>query len=259
MKISGNTFIVTGGASGLGEAAVRKIVKEGGNAVIIDVNVDGAEKIAQELGTDRVLAPGKVDVTEEEPVKKALELALERFETLAGAVICHGVVGPPQSITGYGPGNALTSYEQMKFVSSINFLGVYNVAQKVAEILIKQEPLAEDGERGAIILISSIAGLDGSLVSYGTTKSAVAGMILPFAREVAPFGVRVMGIAPGVFQTPMTQMLTDNPDAANSILQMFPKRMGQPLEFADLVAFILETPMLNGSVIRIDAGVRLQV
>jgi 3-hydroxyacyl-CoA dehydrogenase/3-hydroxy-2-methylbutyryl-CoA dehydrogenase len=95
---------------------------------------------------------------------------LERFGTLAGAVICHGVLGAPPSITGYGPDNALTSYAQMKFVTGINFLGVYNVAQKVAEILIKQEPLAEDGERGAIILISSIAGLDGSLVSYGTTK-----------------------------------------------------------------------------------------
>jgi NAD(P)-dependent dehydrogenase (short-subunit alcohol dehydrogenase family) len=95
---------------------------------------------------------------------------LERFGSLAGAVICHGVIGAPPSVIGYGPGNALTSYEQMKFVTGINFLGVYNVAQKVAEILIKQEPLAEDGERGAIILISSIAGLDGSLVSYGTTK-----------------------------------------------------------------------------------------
>jgi 3-hydroxyacyl-CoA dehydrogenase/3-hydroxy-2-methylbutyryl-CoA dehydrogenase len=103
-------------------------------------------------------------------VQRALDLALESFGTLAGAVVCHGVIDPPPSISGYGPGNALTSYGQMKFVSNINFLGVYNVAQKVSEILLKQEPLSEDGERGVIILISSIAGLDGSLVAYGSAK-----------------------------------------------------------------------------------------
>lgn len=158
------------------------------------MNEDGANRLARELGEDRVLAPGKVDVTQEvsrhdkiilelgnpmltimfnvfqDDVAQALEMAVKHFGTLAGAIICHGILGAPASITGYGPGNALTSLDQIKYVGKVNFLGVYNVAQKVADILIKQEPLTDDGERGVIIMVTSIAGLDGSILAYGTSK-----------------------------------------------------------------------------------------
>ncbi|CAO3680193.1 unnamed protein product [Umbelopsis ramanniana] len=257
MKVYGNTFIVTGGASGLGEATVKTLVEQGGNAVIFDLNEDGANRLARELGQDRVLAPGKVDVTQEDDVAQALEMAVKHFGNLAGAILCHGILGAPASITGYGPGNALTSFDQIKYVGNVNFLGVYNVAQKVADILIKQEPLTDDGERGVIIMVTSIAGLDGSILAYGTSKAAIAGLVLPFARELAPFGVRVMGIAPGAFDTPMTQVLPQEFNAAAVHLQLYPKRIGQAQEFSSVVSLILENVMLNGSVIRLDAGTRM--
>jgi NAD(P)-dependent dehydrogenase (short-subunit alcohol dehydrogenase family) len=160
---------------------------------IFDLNEDGANRLARELGKDRVLAPGKVDVTQEvrrcnkiilelathvnhdvqcfqDDVAQALEMAVKHFGSLAGAIICHGILGAPASITGYGPGNALTSFDQIKYVGKVNFLGAYNVAQKVADILIKQEPLSDEGERGVIIMVTSIAGLDGSILAYGTSK-----------------------------------------------------------------------------------------
>ncbi|KAI9287223.1 hypothetical protein BC943DRAFT_289481 [Umbelopsis sp. AD052] len=257
MKISGNTFIVTGGASGLGEATVKTLVEQGGNAVILDVNDDGAKRLAQELGEDRVLAVGKVDVTQEDEVAQALALAVEQFGPLAGAIICHGILGASPSMTGYGPGNALTSYDQLKYVSNVNFFGAFNVAQKVADILIKQEPSQDDGERGVIIMVTSIAGLDGSILAYGTSKAAIAGLVLPFARELAPFGIRVMGIAPGAFNTPMTQVLPQEFNAAAVQIQLYPKRIGQAQEFSSLVSYILDNVMLNGSVIRLDAGTRM--
>ncbi|KAI8583689.1 hypothetical protein K450DRAFT_222305 [Umbelopsis ramanniana AG] len=259
MKFSGNTFVVTGGASGLGEATVRKIVEQGGNAVIIDVNTENAKKLSEELGEDRVLAPGRVDVTDEDQVDQALALAVERFGTLGGAIICHGVIGAPTSIPGYGPSNGLTSVQQVKFVNNINFIGVYTVAQKVSEIIIKQETVNDDAERGVIVMVSSSAGLDGVLLAYGVAKAGVAGLILPMARELAPFGIRVMGIAPGGFMTPMAISTAQLGDAfvAPGYSPGFPRRAGDPSEFAFMVSHIVENPMLNGHVVRLDAGVRL--
>ncbi|KAI8583688.1 hypothetical protein K450DRAFT_222300 [Umbelopsis ramanniana AG] len=256
MKISGNTFIVTGGASGLGESTIRKIVGQGANAVVIDLNEEGAKKLSEEFGEDRVLATGSVNVTDEAQVEKALALAVEHFGTIAGAIICHGVAGAVPSIPGFGPNNALTSFQQMKFVSDINYLAVFCVAQKVVEIIMKQEPLNEEGERGIIVMVSSVAGLDGSTSAYGPSKAAVAGLVLPLAREWAPFGIRVAGIAPGYFVTPMT---TNLPEEYQSMLipNVFPKRLGLPAEFANTVSYVLENVMVNGSILRLDAGVRL--
>ncbi|KAI9254571.1 short-chain dehydrogenase/reductase SDR [Phascolomyces articulosus] len=265
MHLQGNIFVVTGGASGLGHQVVKSIVEQDGYAIIMDINATGANKAVQSLGSDKVYSSGSVDVTSEEQVQRAIKGGLSYFNSnnkdkesvpsllLAGAVLCSGIVLSPQKIQGYGPDKHLTSYSQFKHVLSVNLLGTYNVAQQVAQTIIENnKPLDEDGERGIIITTSSMLGLDGTLVGYGTSKAGIAGMTLPLARELASFGIRVMSIAPGPFETPMKNVLP----GANPPVSLFPKRHGYPHEFSDLVLQIITNPMLNGSVIRLDGGLR---
>ena len=206
-----------------------------------------------------------------------------------GAVLSSGIVSPPKALDGYGPNFSLTSYQQFEHVINVNLLGTYCVAQKVSEILLKNEPMNQDGERGIIITVSSILGLDGLIVGYGTSKgiftkcafiksnliysnhlAGIAGLTLPLAKELSPFGIRVMSIAPGVFGKIMCKFaffflnfnktLLDTPIVDRSSnttpLALFPKRLGNPNEFADLVLQIIQMPMLNGSVIRLDGALR---
>ncbi|KAI9480288.1 MAG: hypothetical protein EXX96DRAFT_561956 [Benjaminiella poitrasii] len=257
MKITGNVFIVTGGASGLGEQVVRSIVAKGGFVSIFDINAILAKKLIEELGQDKCYFHGPTDVSIESQVDLAMEKTMEQFfingssVMLGGAIICSGVVMAPQSIKGYGTGieASLTSYEQFEHVIRINLLGTYCVAQKVANRLLKNEPMNEDGEKGVIITVSSILGLDGFLVAYGTSKAGIAGLTLPLAKELSPFGIRVMCIAPGVFDTPLA-----NSSDTNAPLSLFPHRLGKPKEFSDLALQIIQMPMLNGSVIRLDGA-----
>ncbi|KAI8143768.1 short-chain dehydrogenase [Fennellomyces sp. T-0311] len=252
MHIEGNTFIVTGAASGLGEHVARSIVDQGGHVVIMDINCTRAKQLVQSLGSDKAYFDEPIDVTEEEKVQKAIETGVSHFRRpLAGVVVCSGIVWPPQSIVGYGPNQQLTSYAQFKHVININLLGAYNVAQKAAEHMIHNTPFNEDGERGVIITTSSMLGLDGTLVGYGTSKAGVAGLTLPLAKELSEFGIRVMSIAPGPFETPLVQAAP-----VKAPVSLFPKRHGQPSEFSDLVLHIITHPMLNGSVIRLDGGLR---
>ncbi|KAI8343996.1 3-hydroxyacyl-CoA dehydrogenase type-2 [Chlamydoabsidia padenii] len=253
MKIEGNLFVVTGGAGGIGKEVVRTIVAQKGYAVIFDLNAAFGKTLSEELGEKNAFFPGPVDCTDETQVENALESSLKHFEgiRLAGTIVCHGVLFPPQSLTGYGPDSMLTGYKQFEFYVKVNLLGCYLVAQKVAEKLIKNDPFNDDNERGVIITTTSISALDGTMVGYGTAKSGVAGMTLPLAKELAPHGVRVMSIAPGPFDTPIL-----DPFPTGSPPCLFPKRIGKPHEFADLCVSIINNAMLNGSVIRLDGGFR---
>ncbi|CDH51730.1 short-chain dehydrogenase reductase sdr [Lichtheimia corymbifera JMRC:FSU:9682] len=241
-------------ASGLGKQVVESLIAQGAFVVIIDINAAGSEKVVAALGKDHVFFPGSVDVSSEEQFNEALHKGIAQFPQaiLAGAIICSGVVWPPHHLEGYGPENALTSFGQFKHIVGVNLLGAYNVAQQVANLLIKNDPFDDDGQRGVIITTSSIMGLDGSLLAYGTSKAGVAGMTLPMARELANFGVRVMSIAPGPFETPLVHAVPN----VQAPPCLFPKRYGRPSEFADLVLHIIDNPMLNGSVIRLDGAIR---
>ncbi|KAG2179175.1 hypothetical protein INT43_002025, partial [Umbelopsis isabellina] len=244
-------------ASGLGEAVAKQLIHAGCNIVIFDIQEADPQRLCQQLYQGQVLVPGTVDVRDQEQVAQGIDQAKKRFGSLAGAIICHGIVHGPPDIKGYGPDALLCSFKQFEYVIKVNLLGTYNVAQQVANTLVMQEPLDTDGERGVIIMVSSIAGIDGAVLPYGTSKAAIAGLTLPFARELASFGVRVMTVAPGVFDTPMTRGMPPEYNAVAEKLQQFPKRSGQPSEFASLIQNILENTMLNGSVIRLDGGMRL--
>ncbi|KAF1797139.1 hypothetical protein V8B55DRAFT_1485923 [Mucor lusitanicus] len=254
MLISGYLFIVTGGARGLGEQVVRSLVEHGAFVSILDVNVELAEKLVEELGHDKCYFYGSTDVSKEAEVDIALTKTLAHFPnaTVGGAVLSSGIVSPPASLSGYGPDLSLTSYQQFEHVIKVNLLGTYCVAQKVSELLLKNEPMNQDGERGIIITVSSILGLDGLMVGYGTSKAGIAGLTLPLAKELSPFGIRVMSVAPGVFDTP----IVDRSSSKATPVGLFPKRLGTPTEFSDLVLQIIQMPMLNGSVIRLDGALR---
>ncbi|ORZ01455.1 short-chain dehydrogenase/reductase SDR [Syncephalastrum racemosum] len=251
-NLKDKAFIVTGGASGLGEQVARTLHKNGAHVIIFDINVMRGNAVSGELG-DRV-SFYKVDVRCERTVQEMVEAACTACTvSLAGAILCSGVVLPPGNAVGYGPDRVLTSIAQFKAVVDINLIGTYNVAQHVAARLIENKPYNDDGERGVIITTSSLLGLDGVLTAYATSKAGVAGLTLPLARELSPFGVRVVSVAPGPFDTPLVQ--TDGlAQSAPSCL--FPKRYGKPDEFASLVLHVLENPMLNGSVLRLDGGLR---
>ncbi|KAG0185479.1 Short-chain dehydrogenase reductase SDR [Apophysomyces sp. BC1034] len=222
-------------------------------ALIIDLDVDHSKQLVQELGP-QVYFPGPINVTSEIAIQEALTSSAAQFpeNSFGGAVLCSGVVLPPKEIDGYGPNKQLTSYRQFEHLISVNLLGTYNVAQQLAQYLISQPPANEDQERGIIITVSSMLGLDGTLVSYATSKAGVAGLTLPLARELAQFGIRVMSVSPGPFETPLVTKTTifDTPPC------LFPHRLGQPAEFSDLVLHIISNRMLNGSVIRLDGALR---
>ncbi|CEP15050.1 hypothetical protein [Parasitella parasitica] len=253
MIITKHLFIVTGGARGLGEQVVRSLIKHGAFVSIFDINDELSHKLVNELGQNECYFHGRTDVSKEADVEAALEKTIAHFPNtiLRGAVLCSGIVSPPKAIQGYGPELSLTSFQQFEHVIKVNLLGTYCVAQKVANVLLKNEPIGQDGERGIIITVSSILGLDGLIVGYGTSKAGISGLTLPLAKELAPFGIRVMSVAPGVFDTPIR-----NRSSNNTRLPLFPKRLGDPIEFADLVLQIIQMPMLNGSTIRLDGALR---
>ncbi|SAM06150.1 hypothetical protein [Absidia glauca] len=254
MQIKGNTFIVTGGASGLGEGTVRKLVEAGGNVSIFDLNDENARELAKSLGESQVFVPGKVDVTSEVIVREAIQKTVEKFGKLAGVINCGGVATAAK-VARRGKSAHTLTLDLFDFTIRVNLIGTYNVCRQVSEVLVNQDPFTEDGERGVIINTASIAYQDGQAgqVAYSASKGGVASMTLPMARDLAPAGVRVLAIAPGLFQTNMTAMVNEKvlKDA------IFPHRMGKPHEFAKLVASIIENGMLNGEVIRIDGATRL--
>jgi NAD(P)-dependent dehydrogenase (short-subunit alcohol dehydrogenase family) len=252
MNIEGKAFIVTGGASGLGRAVVETIVSAGGRAVILDVNANTGKAAEQALGSNVRFA--QADVTSEDQVKAAVEMAVSAFGGLHGVVNAAGI-GPAAKVLGKNGPHALDLFEK---TIRVNLVGTFNVIRLAAAVMAQNAPDAS-GERGVIINTASIAAFDGQIgqPAYAASKGGIVGMTLPIAREFAALGIRVITIAPGIFDTPLLAAL---PEAARVSLGQqvpFPSRLGQPREYAALARHIIENEMLNGEVIRLDGALRM--
>jgi NAD(P)-dependent dehydrogenase (short-subunit alcohol dehydrogenase family) len=252
MNVSGSTALVSGGSSGLGEACVRLLSEAGANVVIADVNQQAGEKTAVELGP-RVRFV-KTDVTDETSVKNAVETAVKTFGALHISVQCAGIAVAEKLLGKTGP-HSLASFSK---VIAVNLVGTFNVIRLAAEAMLRNEPNAA-GERGVIVSTASIAAFEGQIgqIAYAASKGGVAAMILPLARELARSGIRVMAVAPGIFDTPLLAGLPEPARVSLGQQVPFPSRLGRPPEFAALVRHIIENEMLNGEVIRLDGALRM--
>ena len=244
-------FFVTGGASGLGAATVRMLAASGARVVIADVNKTAGDQIAAELGSNARFA--QVDVTDERSIQNGLAVAAE-MGTLRGVVNAAGIVLAEKVLGKNGP----HAFDAFMRVIGINLGGTFNVIRLATAIMAASEP-APSGERGVIVNTASISAFDGQIgqAAYSASKGGIVGMTLPIARELARHGIRVMTIAPGIFDTPLMASL---PQAARDSLGQqvpFPPRLGQPPEYAALVKHIIENEMLNGEVIRLDGAIRM--
>jgi 3-hydroxyacyl-CoA dehydrogenase / 3-hydroxy-2-methylbutyryl-CoA dehydrogenase len=252
MEIKGCTALVTGGASGLGEASVRQLVADGANVAILDVEEDKGARVASELGSSVIFC--KTDVTDDTSVKAAVDKAMEAFGGIHIALNCAGVIGPAKVLSKKGP----MPIEHFNKVIQINLVGTLSVIKNAAEKMMANTPNA-DGERGVVINTASVAAFEGQIgqAAYSSSKAGVVGLTLPVAREFADYGIRVVTIAPGLFETPMISGVSDK--VRESLIQMvpFPKRLGRPSEFAATVKHIIENPVLNGTTIRLDQAIRM--
>ncbi|WP_027847656.1 SDR family NAD(P)-dependent oxidoreductase [Marinospirillum minutulum] len=254
MKIKQQTFLITGGASGLGASTAEYLVERGAQVVLADLNADAGAAMVAKLGADKA-AFSRCDVTSAQEVQAAVDLAISKFGGLSGVVNCAGIVVVQKLLD-----RDLNPADLDAFAKgvNINLVGSFNVARLAASAMAKL-PAQEDGERGVIINTASIAAFDGQVgqASYASSKGGVVSLALPLARELARHGIRVMTIAPGVCGTPMMDGI---PDEARQQLEAgvpFPKRLGKPEEFASLVAHIIENTYLNAEVIRMDGAIRM--
>jgi len=252
MEVRGHTFLVTGGGSGLGAATVRRLGQDGANVLIADVDEEAGEELVVDIGVGARFA--RADVTDEESTRKALDTARDAFGGLHGLVNCAGI-GPAEKVVGKRGTHSLDSF--VKAVQ-INLVGTFNSIRLAAPIMMENEP-TEDGERGVIVNTASVAAFDGQIgqAAYSASKGGVASMTLPVAREMAEHGIRVMTIAPGIFETPMLAALPEEAQESLGNQVPFPSRLGRPEEYAALVEHIIENPMLNGEVIRLDGAIRM--
>jgi NAD(P)-dependent dehydrogenase (short-subunit alcohol dehydrogenase family) len=252
MRIEGSSFIVTGGASGLGGATARRLVSLGGKVVIADLNEALGQQLVAELGANARFC--KVNVTSEADGQAAVELAQSAFGGLHGLVNCAGIATGDRVVGKTGP----HSLEGFARTIQINLIGSFNMLRLAADAMAKQEP-NEGGERGVIISTASVAAYDGQIgqAAYSASKAGVVGMTLPIARELARFGIRVMTIAPGIFETAMMAGMAPNVRASLEATVPFPARLGRPEEYAQLVQQIVENAMLNGETIRLDGAIRM--
>jgi len=250
MQIQHNVFIIAGGASGLGAATARMIAANGGQVVLADVQSEAGQKLADELNGKFVLC----DVTSESDGKAVINAALS-FSPLRGIVNCAGIAPAAKTVGKDGP----HPLEIFRRTVDINLVGTFNMARLAADAMSKAEPTVE-GERGVIINTASVAAYDGQIgqAAYASSKAAIVGLTLPMARDLARNGIRVMSIAPGIFETPMLlDMPAEVQDALGRMIP-FPPRPGRPSEYAHLVKAIIENTMLNGETIRLDGALRMQ-
>jgi len=262
MQIKENSFLVTGGASGLGESVARAIVEQGGNVVIADLNESAGQALVAELGGNARFV--RCDITSGDEVQSAVEMAEEDFGGLQGSINCAGIVVVQKLLD---RDNNPADLEAFSRGVNINLVGSFNVARLVAASIAKRIAndsnagghVEKNADQGIIINTASIAAFDGQVgqASYSSSKAGVVGLTLPLARELARHGIRVMTIAPGVFATPMMDSI---PEKAREQLEAgvpYPKRLGAPNEFAKLVTHIIDNAYLNGEVIRLDGAIRM--
>jgi NAD(P)-dependent dehydrogenase (short-subunit alcohol dehydrogenase family) len=251
VDLAGRTVLVSGGGSGLGAATARMVVEAGGSVVVADVDAERGKQVADELGERaRFVA---TDVTDEDSVRAAVAAAAEAGG-LQVAVSCAGIA-PAERVLGRQGPHSLTRFVS---VVQVNLVGTFNVTRLAAEAMAANQPL-DDGERGVIVNTASVAAFDGQIgqAAYSASKAGVAGMTLPIARELARLGIRVMAVAPGIFDTPMLAAMPDQVRDSLGAQVPFPSRLGQPEEYAALVRHIVENRMLNGEVIRLDGAIRM--
>jgi NAD(P)-dependent dehydrogenase (short-subunit alcohol dehydrogenase family) len=252
MQISGASALVTGGASGLGEATVRRLVVEGASVTILDFNEATGAALAKELGAKVTFF--KCDVTDAAQVAEGVALATEAG-SLRIAVNCAGTGDAVRTIERDGSPHDLGRFMR---VININLVGTFNALTHAASAISKAEP-TDDGERGVIVNTASVAAFDGQIgqLAYSASKGGVVGMTLPAARDLSVAGIRVCTIAPGLMDTPLLGLLPEPAKQALGAGVLFPKRLGWPAEFARLVQAIVENPYLNGETIRLDGGLRM--
>jgi len=250
MEIQNNVFIITGGASGLGAATAQMLVEHGAKVVLADVQVEAGEKLAAELKGKFV----KCDVTSEADGKAVVEAAVA-MGTLRGLINCAGVA-PAMKTVGKDGAHPLELFQK---TVNINLVGTFNMARLAADAMAKTEA-GESGERGVIINTASVAAFDGQIgqAAYASSKAAVVGLTLPMARDLSRNGIRVMTIAPGIFETPMLLGMPAEVQDALGKMVPFPSRLGKPNEYAQLAKAIIENQMLNGETIRLDGAIRMQ-
>ncbi|NIB44665.1 SDR family oxidoreductase [Pseudomaricurvus alkylphenolicus] len=255
MDISGKVAIVTGGASGLGEATVKAYVEKGAQVAIFDMNAERGDALVNELGADKV-AFFNVNVADESSVTAAIAGVVEKF----GAIhICNNYAGIGNAHKTYGK-DGVFPLDAYKKVLDVNLIGTFNVARYAAEQMAKNEPFNEHGGRGVIINTASVAAYEGQIgqVAYSASKGGIVGMTLPMARDLGPLGIRVNTIVPGLIHTPLFDSAPDNVVKALGQMVVNPQRLGRPEEIAHLSVMMAENEYLNGECVRLDGGIRMQ-
>jgi NAD(P)-dependent dehydrogenase (short-subunit alcohol dehydrogenase family) len=253
MQLAGHVFLITGGASGLGAATARRFASHGAKVVIADLNAAAGEKLAQELGHASAFFH-ETDVASADSGQAAVAAAQRHFGALHGLVSCAGILAAAR-IAGKEGAHDLALFER---VIRVNLTGTFNMLRLAAAAMTANEPGAE-GERGVIINTASVAAFEGQIgqAAYSASKGGVASLTLPAARELARFGIRVVGIAPGIFETAMMEAAPDAVRQSLSGQAVFPPRLGRAEEYAQFAQQIVENPMINGSVLRLDGAVRM--
>ncbi len=252
MQIANHNFIVSGAASGLGAATASMLIEAGARVMLVDLNADAVAAKAVQLGDNARFTVA--DISQEAAAKAAVDSALSAFGSLHGLINCAGIVGAEKVLGKNGP-HGLDSFSR---VINVNLIGSFNLLRLAAAAMSEGEASA-DGERGVIINTASIAAYDGQIgqAAYAASKGAIASLTLPAARELARFGIRVMTIAPGIFETPMMAGMTQEVRDSLAAGVPFPPRLGRPVEYAALARHIIENSMLNGEVIRLDGALRM--
>jgi NAD(P)-dependent dehydrogenase (short-subunit alcohol dehydrogenase family) len=252
MQLQNKGVLITGGASGLGGACARLLSQSGAKVAIVDLNSEGGEKLAQELGNSAIFV--KANVTEDESMSAAVQQAVDTFGSLYVTINCAGI-GTAEKVLGKNGPSSLASFNK---VIQVNLIGTFNTIRLASAAMSTNEP-NEGGERGVIINTASVAAFDGQIgqAAYSASKGGIVGMTLPIARELARYGIRVMTIAPGIFDTPLLAGLPEPARVSLGQQVPFPPRLGRPDEYAALAKHIIENEMLNGEVIRLDGGIRM--
>ena len=255
MNLEGKVAIVTGGASGLGQATVEAYVARGVKVAIFDLNEERANALIEKLGADKV-AFWKVNVADEDSVKTAVAEVVEKFGALH---ICNNFAGIASACKTLGK-NGVFPLDQYMPVININLVGTFNVSRFAAEQMAKNEPVNSDGGRGVIINTASIAAMEGQVgqLAYSASKGGVVGMTLPMARDLASYGIRVNTIVPGLIHTPLFEALPEQAYKSLEASVCYPQRLGRPEEIAHMSVFMAENDYLNGECIRLDGAIRMQ-
>ena len=252
MEIKDRTFLITGGGSGLGLATARILAASGGNVVLLDVNEATGKKAADSIGKQAVFA--RADVTDADSVQAVIATAKQTFGGIDGAINCAGIGSAQKTVSKTGA-HDLAAFQR---VIAVNLVGTFNVIRLAAQAMAERD-VPEGQERGVIVNTASVAAFDGQIgqAAYSASKGGIVGMTLPIARDLASYGIRVVTIAPGIFDTPRLGTLAEDRRAALAADVVFPKRLGDPAEYGELVAAIVGNGYLNGETIRLDGSLRM--